>query len=294
MLDTEGLIAELNAHGYHLNRWRVMDWIRKGLLPHPTRHGRGRGHGVVFVWEDGERTFKQALRVAQALAWNRRLSNAIVPLWVMGYDMPLDRVRKTLLEWYDVPATLHKIQARYAQPRDELADAISHMAVRGQQAGFLRWLKESDTHTREEAAEVLLSVFHRPKYRPIAVLLKRIARATGFEPDTLKTLLPYLSRPTLAQALAQADDSDYLWARDVLHQCIELAQRVDPERWQTLKTTFEDGPHLLFNLAANAGAWAIPVLVKLRLDGHAALVEELLAYFWEELRERSRHKLEHT
>lgn len=291
MLSTRMLLRELNDKGYPITHRRILDWIAEGLLPHPTRHGLGRGRGVVFVWEDGERVLRQAVRVAQALAWNRRLSNVIVPLWVMGYDMPLDKVRATLLKWYDVEKTLSAIREKYGQPGDEVADAISRKAVRSQKAGQFSWLKGLDAEEKKDAAEALLGVFYVPKYRPNTVILKNIARATGLAPNAFepfKHLFSYRSPHAPADALKRAGDADLLWARDVLHQGVRLARVANPDNWAYLESLFAQDPDLLFNLAANAGTRAIPILVKLRLDGHAALIEELLT----DARERAVHQNE--
>lgn len=285
MLTVQELVKRLSAKGYRLTRRRCLKWIEDGLLPHPTRRGRGRGRGVAFLWDDGDRVLRQAERVAQGLRWNRRVSNLFLPLWVMGYDVPLDRVKERLLRWYDVPATLSLLQERYGQRAcpersegdDSLKDVISRLAVWGVKGGQFSWLKGGEHFTREEVAELFLNVLHVPKYRPPSAILKRAARLTGMKTELLRRLTPYLSRPALAQALGQAEDDVLLWARRVLHRCTRLARLAAPDALADLESTFTQDPNMLFNLAANSGAFLIPVLVKLHTDGHAALIEDLLA-----------------
>lgn len=74
---------------------RLIDWVQKGLLPPPRAHGRGRGRGKVYRWEERD-ILHRACDVFDLLAWKRRAADLLLPLWVLGYDVPVADVRRGL------------------------------------------------------------------------------------------------------------------------------------------------------------------------------------------------------
>ena len=72
-----------------IDRWRLDD-----LLPKAAPHGRGRGLGVARV--SSEATLQQLLALAALLRHNRSLHHVALRLWLGGFAVPIQRVRKAL------------------------------------------------------------------------------------------------------------------------------------------------------------------------------------------------------
>src|SRR5262245_61958087 len=125
VMTPEDLAAELTQAGYPLARRGVIDWIQKGLLPHPRQRGLGRGRGSTYYWPRSEAR-AQAFCVACLLRWYGRIHGSYLPLGLLGYDVPLDRNRHRLKE---VLASLQTALIGKATTADGLADRLSRLAV---------------------------------------------------------------------------------------------------------------------------------------------------------------------
>jgi hypothetical protein len=78
---------------------RIAGWRKNDLLPAFDFSGRGRGKGQgrgSNGWLDGERVLSQALRVHQLLQTHKAVVDLYVPLWILGYPIPLTRIRAGL------------------------------------------------------------------------------------------------------------------------------------------------------------------------------------------------------
>lgn len=95
MLTQEDVLAELDERGYEISPHRLVDWRQKGLLPPLVKRGRGRGGGWVSGWEDPH-IVHQVITVQELLWIRERTAWLYVPLWCMGFAVPLERVQAHL------------------------------------------------------------------------------------------------------------------------------------------------------------------------------------------------------
>lgn len=99
ILTEAALVAELQSRGYDSTSVRtIQDWRRDDLLPDFDRKGRGLGRGAgrePSVWLDGEAVVERAAWVSNLIHLYGRES-VYLPLWLLGYAVPLKRIRKAL------------------------------------------------------------------------------------------------------------------------------------------------------------------------------------------------------
>ncbi len=101
----EALTAEMQRLDYPVTKRRLIDWVQKDLLPHPMPRGRGRGPGKIYEWHEPD-ILHRAIDVFELLEWHRRAKDVVLPLWALGYAVPLDRVRPELQRRADTFAVL--------------------------------------------------------------------------------------------------------------------------------------------------------------------------------------------
>lgn len=80
---------------------RVAEWRKLELLPPFTSVGEGQGRGAgrkKGYWSNPAEVLKQAESIIELLKSYRRLEDLYLPLWQLGYSIPLDRVRAALCE----------------------------------------------------------------------------------------------------------------------------------------------------------------------------------------------------
>lgn len=128
-LTQEGLVAELHERGYHdVTVRRVADWRRKDLLPPFDARGGGRGQRrgrECSSWADGALVIDQAQWICELLQLDRSFEGLYLPLWMLGYPVPLARVRRALSEPLD--AVVGSMEAE-AGSSGELEDIIGDAA----------------------------------------------------------------------------------------------------------------------------------------------------------------------
>jgi hypothetical protein len=99
-LTQDELLAELHRRGYDdVTERQIADWRRKELLPpfDVTGGGRGRSRGRKrSSWTNGRLVFNQTLWVRELLQIYGSVESVRLPLWVLGYPVPLGRVREVL------------------------------------------------------------------------------------------------------------------------------------------------------------------------------------------------------
>lgn len=94
------LLAELHRLGYHeVTERQLADWRRKGLLPpfDVMGGGRGRRRGRErHRWSKSQAVLDQTLWVRDLLQIYGSVDSIRLPLWMLGYPVPLDKVREAL------------------------------------------------------------------------------------------------------------------------------------------------------------------------------------------------------
>src|SRR5215813_7386176 len=93
----EELVKDLHLLGYQeISECRVARWRKRGVLPTFTNTGSGQGRGggrEKAYWSNPEEVLKQAEAIIQLLKHFRRLDELYVPLWELGYSVPLNSLR---------------------------------------------------------------------------------------------------------------------------------------------------------------------------------------------------------
>lgn len=96
------LLTAAEQRGYKVSGRLVHDWVERGLLDRPDRHGLGRGKGTVAGWPDGQRQLFLALLTKRREGVRvGNLCNVPVWSWLWFGDsaVPLRQVRCALRTW---------------------------------------------------------------------------------------------------------------------------------------------------------------------------------------------------
>lgn len=166
------LVGELCKRGYSRITTRTLtDWRQNGVLPpfDIAGPGRGKGRGRSFSsWSQRELVINQAQWVEHLLTIYRMFEDCHVPLWMLGYPVPLERVRRSLY------APLHELmvqlEAEASTPgnlEDTIDDAIFSYCARINkgESEFLQVPKES--------IEAILNVVFNCEYDVTVINFKK-------------------------------------------------------------------------------------------------------------------------
>jgi len=100
ILTEAALVAELQGFGYtNVSLRTIEEWRRRELLPKFDQKGGGLGKGGGrrrSVWMDGPAVIEQAAWVSDLIRVYGRMESAYLPLWLLGYSIPLKRVKQAL------------------------------------------------------------------------------------------------------------------------------------------------------------------------------------------------------
>jgi hypothetical protein len=125
MLPPNEVIAELDARGYVITPRRLIDWRQKELLPPLTKRGLGQGGGWIYVWHEPD-IVEQVIAVQELLWIHERTHWLYVPLWCLGFTVPLERVRGQLLQRIE---RQQEFLTGDGQDPDDIADHVSGLAL---------------------------------------------------------------------------------------------------------------------------------------------------------------------
>jgi hypothetical protein len=162
-LTQKEVVTELKYRGYaDISERRIVDWRHKGLLPPFDEAGGGLGKSLGrsgSTWSDGELVLKQAVSVYNLVRLFRRSKSLYLPLWMLGYQVPMSFVRKALNE--PLSAAIRDIEEQTGSNGD-LQDVIDQIAadvseeVRARHMAILQ--------VPQEWLEVCVSTFFVPDY----------------------------------------------------------------------------------------------------------------------------------
>ena len=198
-MTTEELIRRLTQRGYAIGRRRLIDWAGKGALSHPVGHGRGRRQGRAYDWPDD--TDAQAAAVHDMLALDRRIDRALVSLWLLGYAVPLQRVRGAFEHrhpWLAWTSERTAEMASLARTTDDWLDGVSRVAA-GLSQRLPGGTRSSPATVSVAEVEVVLNLFINPHYRPSLDVLAQVirpddAREHGVTPRKLRKTIDLLKQ----------------------------------------------------------------------------------------------------
>jgi hypothetical protein len=101
-LTQEELVTELHQLGYpDASATRVAVWRKLDLLPQFSSGGHGQGRGAgrdTSHWTNPTEVLNQSVAIMDLLKSYRRLEELYLPLWQMGFAIPLERVRPALIQ----------------------------------------------------------------------------------------------------------------------------------------------------------------------------------------------------
>jgi hypothetical protein len=166
-LTQDELIAELHRRGYDdVTERQIADWRRKELLPpfDVIGGGRGRRRGRErSSWTDGKLVFNQTLWVRELLQIYGSVESVHLPLWVLGYPVPLERVREVLGEpLNDIVAGITEAIGNKSRASGEIEDLIEEAAY--QNVEEMKRVRAAALLMPQHTLEAFLNVFFNQGY----------------------------------------------------------------------------------------------------------------------------------
>lgn len=315
-LTEDGLVARLGELGYlGVTKRRVAAWRGQELIPRFDVIGAGRGQSLgrgPSGWSNGEAVICQAAEVCKLLKSYSALAELHFPLWVLGYPIPLERVREALDGPLD--ATMEFIEAEGGN-RGEIEDKIGDdafefsrviersniMSVPVPQDAIetfsnlllnrkydltdtpfedgLRSLQEFDSEFQQKAEAVFADRFPAKQ----AVEVSDDGMYTIF--DNASFINEYLSVEALKKAVDECSDEDLVAVQrylatgrevmDVLKEVVELFEVYFPPEFRLAEVD-----RTMIFTGAKLCVWS---LLSLRRKGFGDLIEMCLAEIIKEL-----------
>jgi hypothetical protein len=272
----EALTAEMQHLDYPVTKRRLIDWVQKGLLPHPTPRGRGRGPGKMYEWHEPD-ILHRAIDVFELLKWHRRAADLFLPLWILGYDVPLHEVRAGLQRLVDGLDT--GIEA--AVPRfGDRSDLVSDLLVTA----------EAQLQGQPDAPPLpliaaFLHAFIDPATRDWSLLLEDLGNAlTSAEREhaawpelggamaTAASIRDQLSVPHLRETVANAPEGNLALVHRDLRTVMQSARAV-------ASVGMDIEPGMLIRILVTVGSWGAVVDLALRRGGHDEMVDRSVSGF---------------
>lgn len=171
-LTQKALVSRLHKLGYRdVTERRIADWKHKGLMPAFDCRGAGLGKGkgkAEGTWADGREIVERAIWVHRLLAIYRNSESLHLPLWVLGYGVPVELVRAALTEPLEGIAKMFEIEANSKFERVEAYERkdgiiedyigdLSHDWVRKEQFAEIIGIPQ-------EVIEATMNIFFNPDY----------------------------------------------------------------------------------------------------------------------------------
>jgi hypothetical protein len=99
-LTEAALVAKLQGLGHtYVSVRTVEEWRRRELLPKFDQKGQGLGQGMgrrPSVWTEGQVIIERAAWVSDLIRVYGRMERTYLPLWMLGFPIPLKRIRQSL------------------------------------------------------------------------------------------------------------------------------------------------------------------------------------------------------
>jgi hypothetical protein len=263
------LSAAMDQLGCPVTKRRLIDWVQKGLLPHPRPRGRGQGRGKVYQWTEPD-ILHRAIDVYELLAWHRRAADLFLPLWVLGYDVPSVEVQAALRRFVDgLDAGLDAAVPRFGDRSDLVSDLLADAQEQlPQQAGALPL----------PVLEAFLQAVVAPDVKEWEWLLDELESAlvaggepVGWpDPQGAAALVSFvraqLSVSRLREVVATASDAELVQIHYDLQRVVRVARAV-------ADVGLAVDPWVVIRVLAHLGTWGAVVDLALRRAGHGPMVE---------------------
>lgn len=157
------LLTELRKRGYDtISKRRLIDWRANTLLPSFDLIGSGLGKGrgrECSLWSNGRLVLNQAIWVYELLQLYPSFESLYLPLWMLGYPIPLEFVREALHRPLREMALAIE---REAQTPGDLEDIIDDAASRF--GHKLARANQELLQMPEEALAAAINILFTPEY----------------------------------------------------------------------------------------------------------------------------------
>jgi hypothetical protein len=306
-LTQDGLVAELVKRGYKVTRRRIADWRENGLLPPFDLAGSGRGKSrgrERSSWSDGRRVLDQAVWICELLPVYGTFDRLHFPLWLLGYDIPLARVREVL--GGALREMIRAVESEADSPgelEDLIGDATYSYVEAARRSGMAALQAEPDA--LQEALESFANVIFNPEYdladAPFEIGVEALqgwrrelqtrlgggvdvdASPEGENADSVYALAAfakaYLQPHQLLRAVDESTEDDWQAARRDVEELRELAQvigRVALTLTRDLPADFRVSMTRLLPAAFAVGGLFVLADLSLRRNGFAGIIDYYL------------------
>jgi hypothetical protein len=167
-LTQDELLAELHRRGYDdVTERQIAEWRRRELLPPFDVQGGGRGRSrgrARSSWSDGSAVFNQTLKIRELLQMYGNVESVRLPLFVLGYPVPLRRVRAALGGPLDeIARGLDEAVENEARASGEIEDLVEEAA--SQNVEEMRRAGAEALLIPQHSMEAFLNVFVNEEYK---------------------------------------------------------------------------------------------------------------------------------
>lgn len=214
-MTTEELRAFLGTYGLQMSESQLDEFVRRGVLAHPKRDGRGRAGGVSARWSGA-----QCAMLLTALELQRDGAKVVdlcplpVATWVYWGDaagVPLEQVRRAMQTWAAYQwRRAQRSYARVEQDARRLCRGVGHPG--GIAQDMIAWLA-GRIYRWEPIQEVELAEQLRPVIDPDLRGVARGPREAPLSPELVSQVLLARLRALDALRLDQVPDGLWEWAR---------------------------------------------------------------------------------
>lgn len=323
-LTQDELVAELRRCGYEdATARRVAAWRGHDLLPPFDRIGGGHGRSQGRErnsWLDGETVINQALWICELLPGYRSLDDLHTPLWMLGYPVPLEHVRRALGEPLDSITRMFMEVGSAGELEDLIGDAAYDYAREMARAGAKLFevpqavmeaalnlifnegydlsdapfedgvsaLEEFDRKTSEEQSAMLAARGVEPSETRRGGSLGNLFRYAPFIKECL-------SVPRLKQAVDESTEEDWLAVErdvDLLREMALIAHRMFRILFRDLDPKYDEPPASALRPLFTCGKLIVLADLSLRRRGYSEMINAYLPVAAAYVREKCDEKLE--
>ncbi len=324
-LTQDALVAELHKKGYvNVTVRRIATWRRHDLLPPFNGIGSGRGQRKgreCNSWSDGHLVINQAMWICQLLQTYKGFGDLHLPLWLLGYPVPLKRIRQSLSEPLDEMTEAVKAEAGSS---GELEDAIGDAAY-----DYVKKIGHTGAQMLQipqDSIEALINVFFNREYdlsdAPFEDGAKALQEhgckirekqsvllaAKGIEVSSLPQrgemedffinapiIKEYFSLYQLKQAVDESTDGDFQAIErdiDVLREMVLWLHKMFVILTREMESDFDVSPAIILPPIFDFGKLIIWADLSLRHHGFSEVIDRSLREALVHIREEFNEKLE--
>jgi hypothetical protein len=243
------LVAAMAGRGYVVSTRQIERWRKADLMPRPIVRPLGKGHGTASYYPMGSDSYVLEICRLKSTGKGRPLGRLRFELWWLGYAIPLNRVRESLIELVQPIHSMtmglanrdHSNEILELQQGSERAGVMAHVrqALRGQEYDFPDLIALMIDKANGSPRHFNEPIDHISSDRTFADTLNDVSTFDGEHSSKLKSsvwggalveFLPIvieLMRQDPKSVLERIDDERLELARDAaraaLHGMVELA-----------------------------------------------------------------------